>query len=484
MCPSLQIDENSYVPESVKVNESKPLEYEYCFDIASSHDSFHSKVGCQFVLARTKQEAALGGWVTLKIEHGTRYITQTAYDEPKILLGQVAGFSMGISLKEPVQARKIGSGIAQEGFIPIVPTVQVGERLGFPTKGFYYHFHNNKLIQEYKILGDKRWSFYATNSTHHHLDEARGYNKDQSAILVYWKIGGKIVEDQFLVYLERQITRIELDNLNDNWLSKNGIKLNVPELLEATKQPVAQRPKELEEKNKFTAPKHHIVRLDSETGSRESWIKIAQQYSLTPLELLKLNPTYDADPMSLDIGHSLIVEKPQEQYKPEPAFGFPPVKPKIVNHPLNTYYKFSERNLIKDKVESINDRKWVNEDLPILNLKDVTPNKVFAKSCNQPHGCIDAGVEREPITNFGPWSFFFSQANANPLTISATQATQAQLTAQAIASAATNPETKEEQSSAIELEKRGGMLEDRLVKKLSLACEYFIGAICFTSLYV
>ncbi|WP_237333989.1 hypothetical protein, partial [Vibrio anguillarum] len=72
----------------------------------------------------------------------------------------------------------------------LMPTV-IGERLGLPTKGYYYHLCNSRLVQEYKLLGQGKSAFYATRSTHDQLNDEQGYNVYQSAILVYWKLEGK-----------------------------------------------------------------------------------------------------------------------------------------------------------------------------------------------------------------------------------------------------------------------------------------------------
>ncbi|MBF4285420.1 S-type Pyocin domain-containing protein, partial [Vibrio anguillarum] len=223
----------TYIPEPPRPDysdEPPKLKYEYSFEIACSQDSVRKAGNCHFILTKTKNEVELGRWAETKTEHGTRYTIQTAFDEPKRLVAQVASRPMGISPTHPVKVRNIGAQVANEGFIPVTPTVQLGERLGFPTEGFYYHFHDNLLIQEYRLQGDKRWSFYATLSRHQRLDPERGYNTDQTAILVFWKLGGKVVENQYLVYLERQITRDELDSLTDDWLNEHGVKLDIPQL--------------------------------------------------------------------------------------------------------------------------------------------------------------------------------------------------------------------------------------------------------------
>ncbi|MDE1309441.1 T6SS effector antibacterial DNase [Vibrio aestuarianus] len=364
----------TYIPEPPRPDYSdKPpkLKYEYSFEIACSQDSVRKAGNCHFILTQTENEVELGRWAETKTEHGTRYTIQTACDEPKRLVAQVASRPMGISPTHSVKVRNIGAQVANEGFIPVTPTVQLGERLGFPTEGFYYHFHDNQLVQEYRLQGDKRWSFYATLSRHQRLDPERGYNTDQTAILVFWKLGGKVVENQYLVYLERQITRDELDSLTDDWLNEHGVKLDIPQLLEATKHPIIKRTEAAKPaEQKQPEPVNHIVQTDPETGTRETWAKIANQYGLAPKALLDLNPQYDADPMSLSVGASLNVQKPQPQrVEKESVYEIPPESPKRFNQPLNTFYGYTGHCLADTSIVSISNERLVEKDIPVVNLK-------------------------------------------------------------------------------------------------------------------
>lgn len=367
----------TYVPEPPRPDysdEPPKLKYEYSFEITCSQDSARRASNCHFILAKTKNEVELGRWVETKTEHGTRYTIQTAFDEPKRLVAQVASRPMGISPTHPVKVRNIGAQVANEGFIPVTPTVQLGERLGFPTEGFYYHFHDSQLVQEYRLLGDGRWSFYATLSRHQRLDPERGYNTDQSVILVFWKLGGKVVENQYLVYLEKQITRDELDNLTEEWLNEHGVKLDIPQLLEATKHPIIKRAEVTKPaEQKQPEPVNHIVQTDPETGARETWMKIAKQHGLAPKALLDLNPQYDADPMSLSVGDSLNVQKSQPRcIEKESVYEIPPESPKRFNQPLNTFYGYTGHCLADTSIVSINSERLVEKDIPVVNIKTVS----------------------------------------------------------------------------------------------------------------
>ena len=370
--------EETYVPEPVKPDTSDAppkLKYEYCFEVACSDETFRKSVGCSFELAKTKEEVVIGRWQTAVTEHGTKYTAYSAVDEPKRLTAKVAAIPMGISVPHNVKLKPIGSGAVREAFIPVVPSVQLGERLGLPTEGYYYHFYNDRLVQEYKLLGDGKWSFYATSSIHERLNDEQGYNRYQSAILVYWKLAGKEVENQHLVYLEKQITRDELDNLNDDWLAQHGIKLDIKELLAAPKQPVAERQatQPVETANVESKPETHTVATDLDTHQRETWGAIAEQYGLSAKQLLDLNPQYNADPMSLKVGDTLIVKAvEQAQSSPEKETALPPLTPGTYSCLANTHYAHSDAFISGTHFKAINSERLFEKDLPVTNLTAIT----------------------------------------------------------------------------------------------------------------
>ncbi|EPQ8524048.1 LysM peptidoglycan-binding domain-containing protein [Vibrio parahaemolyticus] len=370
--------EETYVPEPVKPDTSDAppkLQYEYCFEVACSDETFRKSVGYAFELAKTKQESLIGRWQTEATEHGTKYTAHTAFDEPKKLVAKVASNALGISVPDNVQVKPIGSGVVREAFIPVVPSVQLGERLGLPTEGYYYHFYNGRLVQEYKLLGNGKWAFYATRSTHEQLNDEQGYNIYQSAILVYWKLEGKDVENQHLIYLEQPITREELDNLNDDWLAQHGIKLDINELLAAPKQPVAERqtiqPSDTEKAE--SKPETHTVGTDSKTNQRESWGAIAEQYGLSAKQLLDLNPQYNADPMSLKVGDTLTVQEPVDLDSTKIIQrDLPPVEPKTYNQAANTHYAYNG-NFQGTSAKPINSETVLDNGLVVANLGQISP---------------------------------------------------------------------------------------------------------------
>ena len=122
-------------------------------------------------------------------------------NEPKKLIAHIAQKPLGISLKS-VALDGIFGGVVRDSFIPLMPVLQEGQRLGFPTKGYFYHFMDGLLVQEYKIDIDIcPSSFSATDSRSQRLNSNQILNQLQNALLAHWKIASNIVEHQHLIYL-------------------------------------------------------------------------------------------------------------------------------------------------------------------------------------------------------------------------------------------------------------------------------------------
>ncbi|EHH1260215.1 S-type Pyocin family protein [Vibrio parahaemolyticus] len=455
--------ERAYTPQPIATESEEEItkEFEYSFEVGCSDATIKKMVHSDFALAKTEKENAVTRWEQTKTEQGTRYTALCVFDEPKRLNIHIADDSFGLTPLESITLQKAGSHKTEEGFIPVVPAVRLGERLGLPTEGYYYHFNNGELVQEYKILGEEKWAFYATKSTQDKLNDERGFTKDQSAILVYWKLANQVLENQYVIYLERQVTREELDNLSEDWLSENGVKLDIPALLDAAKQPeeACAEDNNDETEAQYTGETHNVA-------AGETWQSVAKLYGMGAKALLSLNPAYDADPLSLAAGDEIVVAEVQQQQAPDKKNTFPPLRPQTYNNIRNSHYQHSDPLLGLTKYRAINAADFVEGDVAILNLQDATSSLVFAKSCTRPEGCIEIGDQQESISNFGPWSFFFAQANATPAAfMPAIQATQAQMAMGSSATVAGSPEqTQQSQTAAMQLDKLAGTLKDKIVE--------------------
>ncbi|WP_062707849.1 hypothetical protein [Grimontia marina] len=166
------LPEPPYSPEPVVDDASgaPALAYEYRFEVACSEATLNQEVGCQFALGRTQGEAEIGSFDKQPSEQGTAFIARATTGHPRRLITRVAAPEMGVSRRAPVSLKPTGKAAVRDAFIPVTPAVQLGARLGFPTEGYYYHFHEHRLVQEYCLLGEGRWGFYATRSTHEALN--------------------------------------------------------------------------------------------------------------------------------------------------------------------------------------------------------------------------------------------------------------------------------------------------------------------------
>ncbi len=161
--PALPIPE--YIPEPVvELNNTPPPQYEYCYDVACSDKTFNFYIGrgFHFKIHKTEQEYTTSFDRSAIHPNYSRYKALLIYDDPKRVWTMAApGLSQVVS--NSVKLHPIGANVVNEALIPVTPAVQFGQRLGFPSQGFYYHFHEGRFIQKYKIT-DSPFHFKVTRS--------------------------------------------------------------------------------------------------------------------------------------------------------------------------------------------------------------------------------------------------------------------------------------------------------------------------------
>ncbi|MFA9396552.1 MAG: glycosyl hydrolase 108 family protein [Halodesulfovibrio sp.] len=130
---------------------------------------------------------------------------------------------------------------ANEALIPVTPAVQVGKRLGFSTKGYFYHFHNGELVQEFMVKkGAKSFSLTLTRSRSDLLTDDVVVNKPHQHILLYMRLHGAEVGGQHILYKKEKLTAEELALAKDaSWLNTHGVSIDVGALQAARKATVA-----------------------------------------------------------------------------------------------------------------------------------------------------------------------------------------------------------------------------------------------------
>ncbi|MCG7500017.1 HNH endonuclease [Vibrio sp. Of7-15] len=365
---------------SETIDPGSPPEFEYVIEIACSETTWKRRVGGTFWLGKTDQEGGLSGWSTELREEGRTRLTLLAhYNEPKTLYhGLVRDSSSPLSISD-VSLQPKGTGVVQESYFPLIPAVQVGPRLGLPTQGYFYLFKGGRLLQEYRLLGENKWAFRATYSTHESLTDDEAPGRDLSALLVQWKVSGEVISDQHILYLPEKITVNQLASVDQNWLDEHGYRVNIPELIESMKQSVVTREVLPCDASVIDAPEMttHVVQKDLKTGSRESWNDIAAQYQLSAKRLLELNPRYESDPLSLSVGDVLTVSSHDTQIEARPIYSLPPVQPQSCNHPENVHYDYTPSFLRGSAaVAPISSMTLIEPDLPVVSVYQQKENRI------------------------------------------------------------------------------------------------------------
>lgn len=223
---SKQIVSDTLIQNTVDQRE----DFEYCFELSCSMADFKKHVGWDIVLSAEEDDARNISWKESVSPRGNLQQVTTKTNSPRKLYTQSAQLAAPISFSSVSPVEK-GTSKPKEAIMPIMPAVQFGDRLGLVTQGYYYHFRNSRLVQEYKIFGEGNCRFCLTYSDENTLSDELRPTTMQSAIPVYWKLEGSECKNQHLLYLPEKMSSEQFQSLNKEWLDERGIALNLDELL-------------------------------------------------------------------------------------------------------------------------------------------------------------------------------------------------------------------------------------------------------------
>lgn len=361
--------EPDYTPEPVLAESSaqaqpSSIAHEYNIEIAFSAKNPNHPVGLSTELFDKQNKMAIANWTATPTAHGTKYTLKTDSNAPHNLNFRATKNTMGLSLKD-VAMVPLGSGKVNEAFLPIMPAVQFGESLGQPTTGYLYHFKGSELVQKYQWQDDGTFSPMPDNVADYHFRHA------SSALLVYWKIAGKVVKDQYLVYRAESLSAEEVKQANPEWLEKQGVHLDIDALLKVTKTPRLDRDNNEKEIIKADITTHTVIE-DPNTQQRETWADIAKQYGLSAKELLNQNPSYNDNPLALKVGDILTMKQSvAEAPVVFERFECPPEAPSTYNSAQNSHYVSDKKRFTfayGAPLLPLEQRK-VKKGLPLVNVK-------------------------------------------------------------------------------------------------------------------
>ena len=211
--------------------EDQRQDLEYTFELSCSQSSFSSHVGWDVALAKTSTSPMHSRWSEQENEHSTQLVASIKEDALRTLALSSRDSAVPLSIPD-VSAKPKGTNALNEAFLAVMPAVQFGERLGLATQGYYYHFSEGKLVQEYKIIGNGNCRFCLTYSDELTLSDELRPTAWQSAIPIQWRIDNQVLDNQHLLYLPRKLTQDEFSSVNPAWLNEQGLALNISELVD------------------------------------------------------------------------------------------------------------------------------------------------------------------------------------------------------------------------------------------------------------
>ncbi|MDD9178658.1 MULTISPECIES: LysM peptidoglycan-binding domain-containing protein [Aliivibrio] len=407
--------------EPVSEKNAPVAAYEYNIEIACTQEELITYQIGVFSLGKTSNEPLIDSWKKSASQAGFTLLTASVMvNEPKMLYREFFTSSGNAFSFESVQPVKKGAGTHSESFVPIKAAVQVGEQLGWPTAGFYYHFVDDKLLHEYQIVGDEASTFVATQSNAEQLSSERLSDHQYNFILLPWKINNSPVTRQHLLYLPQKMPQQEFNDLNANWLDENANLLDVESIVKSKNESALAREKtegdevtyviqsgdslskiahqqgttveslvelnpqykgkegqiEVDDiliiesnKDESTNTPAHIVVLNGD-GNREAWDEIAKQHGMAPKDLLKLNPMFENNPTALKVGDELCVNAPQQAKDKAQRTTLPPI---VLTHIgqvssfVNSFSSMSERLLNAFVVAALSDKN-IPANTPIVNV--------------------------------------------------------------------------------------------------------------------
>lgn len=328
-----------------------------------------------FSLSKSDNEESVRRWRSEEALDSYTVLTGECHvEEPKKLTHEFHQ-NFGICTSFDVMPRSIGSGYFNAEFIPLLPSLESESKLGWALHGFYYYFYEGKLLYELDILGDGKWGWRITQSSSSDgISSTPVSDQVFSSLLVPVKVEGKEPEKQHILYSRAKLTNEQLSEVSMAWLDENATLIDTALLVSSLQQPLL--PREAPSDINDTAAKEiqtHKVKM-KDNGQHESWSDIAGYYDLSPKELLKLNPSFEQDPMALRAGDILIVEKSDvvdeaQETKESPS---PLTEIKVGESYVlgNTWGKYNQL-LLSPSMKHIFELQGISQTTPVLNVKKV-----------------------------------------------------------------------------------------------------------------
>ncbi|NAW86352.1 phospholipase effector Tle1 domain-containing protein [Photobacterium halotolerans] len=328
-----------------------------------------------WTLKHTAEEKAISCWDKSPTPEGHTVLTALCMQqEEKHLLNECI-VQTGLAKAYTIQPQSKGKGVLNAEFIPAKLAVQLDDRLGWPTTGYFYYFVENELYQECKLSGEDRWSFYFTQSDASKLTDDLLSEHHFSSLLLPYKVEGQTVGGQYILFRQHKLTEDEFANISPSWLENNAVALDLSGAMACRSEALQERNSQSESTsaNSEQEPTHYQVQLDPQSRHRESWPDIAQKHGLTAKQLLDLNPHYNDDPLKLQVGDSLLITAPGMQANNKPKEVQPPTTNLAPGkaYPFGNIWGRYHQQTMMPWLQHIQENSLILANTPVINATQV-----------------------------------------------------------------------------------------------------------------
>lgn len=352
-------------PHFIGVTEKTIPEFECNIQVHCSVEELNILTVGVFSLGKTERETSVGRWNKSTHEGNISLLTaKCLYEEEKNLYRDLFN-QAGHAESYMITSSPKGEGSIHAEFVPIKLAIQPSEGyLAWATEGYFYHFVEEKLHMEYQVTGDGKWSLQITFSRGGNLtDELVSEHQYTSCVLPY-KINQSLVSNQYIFYQQDKLTELMLSEIDACWLESNALELDLEAIVKSRHEALLERPRQ-EESNNI-----HTVKLSQGPQEVESWGEIAAQYSLSPKELLQLNPSYDSVPLSLKVGDKVLIRSATENLELQTSSS--PIARVGWLHLAGDVWGDYQTNEISDGAIHILEDKTISSRVPVVNVKTIT----------------------------------------------------------------------------------------------------------------
>ncbi|CAH1593980.1 hypothetical protein [Vibrio owensii] len=121
----------------------------------------------------------------------------------------------------------------QAEFVPVKLAVKAYKnKLAWPTKGYFYHFIDGELYNEYKVVGEGKWSLQVTFSRGSHLSDELVSQQHITSVLLPYKVESKIYCVQHFVYRKCKMTQESLNEIDVKWLKEHAFEVPIQDVID------------------------------------------------------------------------------------------------------------------------------------------------------------------------------------------------------------------------------------------------------------